>query len=462
MIEIEDYCRLIEAESGLVFTGKRQLYLTRALLQRMSATGVKGEQDYYTLLANPVSGGRELSQLVSLVAVHETSFFRHSQQFDALRHFLLTRAARHKETGGEDSIKIWSACCSTGEEPYSIAMLAADLKDSLEGLSVKIYATDIDRQVVARARRGRYRIKSIAKLPSKYRKYLMIDKTFAQLKKELLDMTNFSELNLIKSPFPNTTLCDLDVIFCRNTFIYFNSESIRRVLKKFKLCLKSEGYLVLAPAELGMAESEGFVPAKVGKTFFYKRADPQPRNPPADEETEEFHYVPPPERELTYKDSTLGDMTYDRADEPPCPAPDLSPEELEAALRQAKQFADTGLYDKTIAICHSILCRSSSHPETYFILGLAHCEKSEIDEAVKNFTKAIYLEPRFALAQFYLGNIYWHTDRPSKTLSLYKNVIDSMDHEPYCGILPEIMDLTPPEEVRRMCNEFVSAYLGEG
>jgi chemotaxis protein methyltransferase CheR len=461
MKDIEDYCRLIEAESGLVFTGKRQLYLVRALMRRMSVTGIGDNRDYYELLSNPLTGEKELCQLVSLVAVHETSFFRHVQQFDALRRLFLTRAAESKDTRGENSIKIWSACCSTGEEPYSIAMLAADMRDSLEGLSVEIFATDIDRQVVAQARLGRYCVKSISKLPKKYHKYFVIDRDMCWLKNELRDMISFSELNLVKSAFPNTSLCDLDIIFCRNTFIYFNSESIGRVLKRFRLCLKSDGYLVLAPAELGMAENEGFIPAKVEKTFFYKTQFSGSGDPPADEDTKKLLHAPSLERQLTYKGSTSGNMTCDGTDDSLCVSPDLSCDDLGAALRQAKEFADAGLYDKTIDICRNILCRSSSHPETYFILGLAHCEKSEIDEAVKNLKKAIYLEPRFALAQFYLGNIYWHRDNPSRTLNLYKNVIDCLDKEPYCGILPEIMDLTPLEEVRRMCNEFVSAYLGE-
>lgn len=127
-------------------------------------------------------------------------------------------------------------------------------------------------------------------------------------------------------------------------------------------------------------------------------------------------------------------------------------------LCKAKGYVDKGLYDKTIEVCHTILRRFTTYAETNFILGLAHWEKSDLDGAMRGFRKAIYLEPQFALAHFYLGHVCWQKGRAAEAIRLYRNAMNCLDGDAYCGVLPEIMDVIPREELRRLCGEYLSVY----
>lgn len=421
MKKIECFSQFIETKTGLFFDETRKRYLIQAIKKRMSEKKIKTEDDYYRLLNHPILGQKELTKLAKFITIAETSFFRHPEQFEAFKTYLLPKLIEKNKKRGKDTLKIWSAGCSSGEEPYSIAMILAASKGALETFSVKIYATDINQAVIKKAESGIYSAKSISHLPKLYQRYFICKNETCLIKEEIKSMVDFFELNLVKEPFPLYLLNELDVIFCRNVFIYFRDESVKRVLRNFYLCLEDDGYLILAPTEASFIDTKTFVAEKVGKTFFYRKTKPK----------------------VEFRPSA------------PVSEKSVHPEISKSALKEARVYADAGLYHRTIEICHQLLSHHPALPEAYLILGIVYYETGEVEKAITNFKKAIYLAPDFALAHFYLGNVYWHMDKRLEAIRSYKNVIKSLQRTPYYGILPEIMDVIPEKKLWQICSEYI-------
>ncbi|MCD6319067.1 MAG: tetratricopeptide repeat protein [Candidatus Desulfofervidaceae bacterium] len=443
MKKIERFSQFIETKTGLFFDETRKRYLIQAIKKRMLQRKITIEDEYYQLLNHPILGQEELTALTKFITIAETRFFRHPEQFEAFKIYLLPKLIEKNKKRGENTLKIWSAGCSSGEEPYTIAMVLAVSKNQLETFSVEIYATDINQDLLKKAKSGIYNAKSISHLPKRYQKYFVCQGEHCLVKEEIKNMVKFFELNLIKEPFPLYILNELDVIFCRNVFIYFREESVKRVLRNFYLCLKDDGYLILAPTESLIINSKTFVTEKIGGTFFYRKAKFKFKSP--------FH-IPKPSVSLSKKTSTpkVSSKTIFKKKTPP-----FKPDNLKTALKEARLYADAGLYDRTIEICHQVLNHHPTLPEAYLILGIVYYGTGAIEKAIANFKKAIYLAPDFALAHFYLGNVYWHLNKMSEAIRSYKNVVKSLQKTPYCGILPEIMDVIPEKELRQICSEYI-------
>jgi len=444
MRKIKRFFQLIEAKTGLFFDKTRKGYLIQAIKKRMAEKGIKTEDEYYQLLTHPILGQEELTELTKLITIAETGFFRHPEQFEAFKNHLLPKLIEKNKESGEKTLKIWSAGCSSGEEPYSIAMILATLKNDLKDFSIKIYATDINQDLLKKAKKGIYSAKSISHLPKQYQKYFIRKGESCLIKEEIKNMVEFFELNLVKEPFPLYLLNELDVIFCRNVFIYFREKSVKRVLRIFYLCLKNDGYLILAPTESLIINSKTFVSEKVGEVFFYRKAKPKLEVLP------QILSLPTPAFEKKTGDKKKSSKITLKEKIVP-----LQPDNFKLALKGARAYADAGLYKRTIEICHQILHHHPTLPEAYLILGIAYYETGKVEKAIANFKKAIYLAPDFALAHFYLGNIYWHMNKMPEAIKAYKNVITSLQKTPYYGVLPEIMDVIAEKELQQICSEYL-------
>lgn len=236
-------------------------YKERQMKRRIDAlinkNSIKTYDDYVNLLKTNKTA---FDEFVNYLTINVSEFYRNPEQWKVLEKDvfpdLINRFGKR--------LKIWSAACSTGDEPYSLAMVLGNLVP-LE--QVKIIATDIDKQVLEKAKLGLYNEKSLKGLPKQYiDKYFtkVNDRTY-QISDKIKKCVDFKEHNLLKDPYP--TNCD--IIVCRNVLIYFTEEAKEEVYKKFNASLKKDAYLFVGSTE------QIIQPQKLGyvtqKSFFYKK-----------------------------------------------------------------------------------------------------------------------------------------------------------------------------------------------
>lgn len=208
------------------------------------------------------------TRVVEALTTNETSFFRDVHPFEALRTQLVPELLKKRAT--EKTLNLWCAASSSGQEPYTIAMVLKDGFPELATWRVRFLATDISQEMLRRSREGVYSQLEVNRgLPAKYLvKYF--DKRGAdwQIKKELRDSIEFSELNLAR-PFPAMPL--LDIVFIRNVLIYFDVPMKREILGKIRKTLRRDGYLFLGGAETTLNVDEAFKRVAAGATWCYQQ-----------------------------------------------------------------------------------------------------------------------------------------------------------------------------------------------
>jgi len=224
--------------------------LTDTMAQRIKSGLEKishneSEEEYLIRVLSSEFNSAQAKELIDLITVNETYFFRNESHFKIMEEEVIPRLVEEKIDSPQKMINVWSAGCSTGEEPYSLAML---LKDKLPfGYKFKIYATDINMSVLKKAQAGVYGKNSIRNsLIEEYTQYFnRLDQDKIEIKKEIKNHVIFMYLNLKENIF----LFGLDLIFFRNVFIYFDEDMKKEIISKIKKALKPGGYLFLGTGE---------------------------------------------------------------------------------------------------------------------------------------------------------------------------------------------------------------------
>jgi chemotaxis protein methyltransferase CheR len=206
-------------------------------------------------------------QVVEAMTTNETSFFRDLHPFETLRQTLLpeliAKRAAHKSLG------IWSAACSSGQEPYTIAMLLREHSTPLTNWNVRLIATDLATKTLSRAREGMYNQSEVNRgLPAPLLvKYFQKQGQNWQIKEDIRRMVQFTELNLV-GEWPS--MPPLDIVFLRNVLIYFSTDTKKLILKKVRQVLRPDGYLFLGAAETTLNLDDAFERVQLGKTICYR------------------------------------------------------------------------------------------------------------------------------------------------------------------------------------------------
>ena len=263
---------LIYQECGMYFDERRAHFLHDRLQRRLRATGLDSFYAYYRLLTSP-QGKSELNALLENLTVNETSFFRNKPQLELFQKNTLEELLHRKQARRDFSLKIWSAGCSTGQEPYTIAMQVADalayyyLRNPLPfempspkplippPWKVEILASDINYSVLRAAQEAMYPEHQMEPVEYTYRlRYFdKVGDRYA-VKKSLKELVHFDFHNLKTEFLPARN----DVIFCRNVMIYFDAAEQKRLIDKFWRCLNTDGYLFVGHAESLFGLSDKF------------------------------------------------------------------------------------------------------------------------------------------------------------------------------------------------------------
>ena len=267
--DYERLCDFLRAHTGLSFSEGKRYYVERRLTDRMKARGLGDPREYLELLRFQASG-EELQHFVNLLTVNETYFFRERYQLDCLVRSALDEVVRDRPKG--ERIRIWSAGCSTGEEPYSIAIALLEYWNKADDYEIELRASDIDSRVLNRAREGIYEARSLQYLPP-----ALVAKYFTpagpgrwRIIDDLRASIDFSHVNLV-DPDATRAIPLLDVIFCRNLLIYFDDIGRREASAMFYEALVPGGFVFLGHSESMSRMSSLFVPRKFPDAIIYQK-----------------------------------------------------------------------------------------------------------------------------------------------------------------------------------------------
>ena len=256
LLQIRD---LIYNTSGLFQAGARLQALEDRCRKRMRALGICTLQEYCDCLKGKSMSRGELASLLDEITIGETCFHRNQAQLDGIRKVILPRILQAKSAKLVPSLRIWSAGCSTGEEPYTLAITLLEERDErLSGWDIEILATDLNQRSIGAAVEAAFDEHSLRNtIPQLREKYFCFDGNITRVKPQVKQLVRFRQLNL-SDDSAMEEIREIDIILCCNVLIYFDLASKRRVIEHFYASLTDDGYLLLGQAESLFRVSDRF------------------------------------------------------------------------------------------------------------------------------------------------------------------------------------------------------------
>lgn len=257
--EFGNWCQLLEERSGIVISQEKRTFLEVKLTARMRELGVTGYSSYYQKVLQGPSGAIEWAALLDHLTVQETCFFRHQPSFDFTLEFLRERLIERTD---RRPLALWSVGCASGEEPWSLAMTAAEaLRLEVSPLDFAVTATDISQAAIKVARRGHYSARRVQPVPETLREryFTSSDSGGYQVVPALLQQACFAKLNVLE--LGQAPMYGMDVIFCHNLLIYFRRWQRREILNHLAKRLAPGGVLIIGVGEITGWQFPGLEPA---------------------------------------------------------------------------------------------------------------------------------------------------------------------------------------------------------
>jgi chemotaxis protein methyltransferase CheR len=394
--------------------------------------GGRKPEEFCREMAAP-SGEDLLQRLINQLTVGETYFFRIQAHFDALRNVILPGI--YQRRGGEKRLRIWSAGCATGEEPYSVAMLILETLPDARTWEIEILATDINTDFLASARRGRYREWSFRKVDDYWRhKYFARVDGDWQITTKVREMVGFSRANVLDERDNVATGRQqvFDLILCRNVFIYFDDESIARASAAFGRYLAPGGWYIGGHAE-PFVFADGFEAVNFPGAFVYRKATLEEaaaaQRRPAVVRPVKPVRVRPAADELEQTDRLVAAGKDSRALE------ELSKlvsarEDAELFWRMGRVLGNLGRYEEGLEWCRRGTALDKANPQCYYIAALIQEEMGKNEDAFENLRRSLYVDKDFVLGHFSMANYHrWRRDERRAARS-YRNVLKLLEGLP--------------------------------
>jgi len=266
--DFNDLTAFIYKKSGIKFEDKKRYFINKRLQKRLEDMGMLSVREYLRFLKFK-DDGEEFQSLMNLLTVNETYFFREFGTLEAFAEYGLQEIAEEKLKKGDKTLRIWSAGCSTGEEPYTLAIIVRELLDNVDDWDIEIVATDIDEVVLGKAQDALYDDRSVKDVPDEYyRKYFDSSRGCHIPTSQIRDMVTFEHLNLMDRVTMRKKR-SFDFVFCRNVLIYFDDVSRKQVVDHFYISLNKGGYIFLGHSESVGRITTAFSMKRLGSNVAY-------------------------------------------------------------------------------------------------------------------------------------------------------------------------------------------------
>lgn len=423
---------LIVAETGQHYYEDKQPQLREKIVKRMMALGLSDGHLYFERLQDASAGPREWRQLESELTIKETFFFRFAEQFAALRENILPGLiAAHAE---DRHLRIWSAGCSTGAEPYSLAVLIHDLLgEAYDDWHVSILGTDIDEAALGQARTARYggwALRTVG--PDERGRLFDREEDAWRLKTPYRGMVRFERQNLLDLLDPAGPIGrdGYDLILCRNLLIYFRLDVATALVSAMGERLAPQGLLLLGHAEAGVAVESGLAAREIGGALVYVRPSPAETNPAP---------VPAvaPRQSTRGAESALRKRPAPRRQPASAAKSPQPPGEPAGDLAEVRALLAKGETKAARALIGQVKATRTRDPLLLYLDGLGAAAEQDGAAAEKALRGALYLDRDFAMAHYLLGQQLIAVGRTGEGRRALANAADALARESDDAPVPE-------------------------
>lgn len=427
--------------------------LTRFVRQRSRALGLADEEAYVRLLEGQASRSPELKRLIAAVTIGYTFFFRNAAQLRVITRLIAERGATRRT-------RLWCACCSTGEEAYTLAMLLAE-----EGADAEILATDVDEEALQAARRAEYVDWSLRTVPPSFRETWFERRgDLYRVKRTIRERVSFRRHNVVTEPPPHSVdHAPWDLVICRNAFIYYTREAQELATQNFARALATDGVLFMGSSEsptqpMSPLDVRGQVAWRVGprEAQTWTAPSPPPEPPPLPKPP------PRPRRPL--------EPGYPRALELLGAGDDAGAEAVLRAVTQARPdelLAWTTLgnvclrrhaFDEALQAYGEAQRLDPILAEVHYLLGLTYRKLGDLERAAHSLRSALFLDPSFWPASFLLAGVLGRMEQPERRRAQLRITLQTAHEAGQAPILRSAAHetLVPPiQEVIQACERML-------
>jgi len=437
---------LIAEKMGLQFSANRWQDLSRTV---QALAREHGQEDIKLFVQSLIASSlteHQVKTLASHLTVGETYFFREMKSLEAFSDHVV-RGLIKPQSGQKRRLRVWSAGCSSGEEPYTVAMLIDQMIPEANKWDIRIYGTDINLQALEKARRGVYTKWSFRGTSDilRDRYFDPAEQGMYAVKARFKDMVSFSYLNLAVDDYPSIlNTQEMDVIFCRNVMMYFTPQMIRRVIQRMHRYLVEGGWLIVAPSETSTLLASEFSAVQFEGATFYRKASQEPSGykvwapvvPVVPIVSAPFVHTPSIWPETVPVSSEVFLVGY------PAPEPEYNVRRYEDALvayqggrydeavallqtilaekrygehqvktngsvfaLMARVFANQGNLEQAVKWCEKAISANKINPDYYFLHAMILLEQGLEKAAVQALKRSLYLNQDFIAAYYLLGTL---------------------------------------------------------
>ncbi len=446
---------------GLHFPKERWLDLQRGVCGAAEECGCQGDLDSYVRgLLSPTLTQNQLDVLASRLTVSETYFFREKRSLEVFEKDIVPELIRARAGSGK-AIRIWSAGCATGEEPYSVAIVLSKLMAGLKRWNIEILATDLNSKSLLKASEGIYGEWSFRGTPPWVRSayFEEVEEGRWAITPAIKKMVTFAQLNLTDDAYPPVSNCPngLDVIFCRNVLMYLTPEGMRKVVRQLHRSLATDGWLIVSPTETSQQLFSEFATVSFGDVTFYRKSATLPPTTLAlpvyaaarsSVQPERIFEAPEPTRTSSLDKSREDSHSEARSQNTVPPTVSYEQalalyeqgryEEVErvipallsdggdfasATLLLARACANQGKLAAALVLCDQAIAADKIGARAYYLRGTILQEQGCLPEALLAFKQTVYADPEFMLGHFAMGNLSWNQRRPKESAKHFANVL---------------------------------------
>jgi chemotaxis protein methyltransferase CheR len=470
LLRLSEY---LTAKIGLHFSNRNRNELHQKMAAAMKDFDFKDVSEFIEWLLSSSPTQKQIEILASHLTVGETYFFREKKGFEILEHSILPGLIDTRRRTGK-RLRFWSAGCSTGEEPYSIAILLEKLIPDLKDWNITILATDINTAALQKADEGIYSDWSFRDTPPFFK-----DKYFERvngnrylLRPDIRKMVTFSYLNLSEDVYPalQTNTNGMDVIFCRNVLMYFAPDHVKRAAERFYRSLVDNGWLIVSPVETSQIHYAQYATVRLQDSTFYKKDTSKIKPERLIAKYIETEIIPYPLKKVKHRKSEKPSHAapYDAPGKPKQSV--LTPLE-EAAILYRKGFyqeaeerlsalvsngsssqemlvlftkilANQGKLEDAFHWCEKAVSADKCNSHLHYLLAVILVEQKKVEEARASLKKALYLDPDFMLAHFALANISLRSGKMAEARKHFGNTTEILSKCKPDEILPESEGIT--------------------
>ena len=400
---VERFEILLHQWAGQWFPGSRRGELVRALQRSCERAGFGAEVERFlaVLEGQPDEALRDL--VIQEILVGETYFFRDSALWESLEQEILPDLLERRASGR--NLRIWSSGCSTGEEPYSLAMMLRALLPRFEDWTLHLLATDLSETSLERARMAVYGRRALRELDARrWGTWFEASHGTVRLHESIRQMVHFRRHNLSAEDFPDPLTNRMDLILCRNVLIYLDRGLVDRVIQRFADCLRSSGWLILAPTELPLEPPPGLRLVRLRSgTVVLQRVAAAAQHAPAP--TAPRSSRPAAQVLLPLPPPVPAAAAPPPAPPPLPPPPPPPPPDAGDLLAEARSAADRG--NLAVALARATACVEAApvSPAGWLVLALIQEEMDLLGDSLDSLRRALYLDSSLALGHLQLARV---------------------------------------------------------